>query len=120
MIKMLMTHFFESNLFEVICTVPPLILHFKPLIIAAPAHLTKLGFSLCFFVSVLLAPQSGAHRIAPHRDFHPIQPIHTLIALEQENPEKTQKNDIRDVGITADFSDFAVFLWFLFDSSFMP
>ncbi len=37
----------------------------------------------------LLAPQSGAHTIAPHRD--PIQPIqpNPLIALEQENPEKT-------------------------------
>ena len=41
--------------------------------------------------SLLLAPQSGAHTIAPHRD--PIQPIpsqsNPLIALEQENPEKT-------------------------------
>merc|ERR1712018_159824 len=43
--------------------------------------------------SPLLAPQSGAHTIAPHRD--PIQPIpnpiqsNPLIALEQENPEKT-------------------------------
>ena len=33
----------------------------------------------------LLSPQSSAHRITPHRDFHPIQPIqpsHPLIALE--------------------------------------
>ena len=38
--------------------------------------------------SPLLAPWSGAHRITPHRDFHPIpiQPIHSLIAMEQESP----------------------------------
>ena len=39
----------------------------------------------------LLAPQSGAHKIAPHRDptqSNPTNPI-PLIALEQENPEKT-------------------------------
>merc|ERR1712018_988684 len=40
---------------------------------------------------LFLAPQSGAHTIAPHRD--PIQPIpypsNPLIALEHENPEKT-------------------------------
>ena len=38
----------------------------------------------------LLAPQSGAHTIAPHRDPNPnpSNPI-PLIALEQENPEKT-------------------------------
>ena len=35
---------------------------------------------------ILLAPQSDAHIITSHRDFHP---IHPLIALEHENPEKT-------------------------------
>ena len=41
----------------------------------------------------LLAPQSGAYTIAPHRDPNPTHPIPTqsnpLIALEHENPEKT-------------------------------
>ena len=36
----------------------------------------------------LLAPQSGAHTIAPHRDTNPIQ-SNPPIAVEQENPEKT-------------------------------
>ena len=39
-----------------------------------------------------LAPQSGAHTIAPHRDPNPIHThthTHPLIALEQEDPEKT-------------------------------
>ena len=50
-------------------------------------------FTVLFcFRSKLLAPQSGAHTIAPHRDPNPSH-THTqsnpLIALEQENPEKT-------------------------------
>ena len=34
-----------------------------------------------FFIFLLLAPQSGAHRITPHRDFHPIHPTHTQYHL---------------------------------------
>merc|ERR1712121_547744 len=34
---------------------------------------------------LFLASQSDAHRIAPHRDFHPTQPI-PLKALKQERP----------------------------------
>ena len=43
------------------------------------------------YLLMLLAPQNGAHLITPHRDpIQPIQPIpNPLIALEQENPEKT-------------------------------
>ena len=40
---------FQSNLFELICAVPPLILQTMPLIIIAPEHLERLGFSFVFF-----------------------------------------------------------------------
>ena len=43
----------------------------------------------CERLESLLASQSDAHRIAPHRDFHPTHPIpsiHPLIALKQKRP----------------------------------
>ena len=44
--------------------------------------------ALRFLTDGLLAaaPQSGAKKIAPHRDFHTKPIIHTLTALEQESP----------------------------------
>ena len=50
---------------------------------------TEIHDLLVLYTDELLASQSDAHTIAPHRD--PIHPTHPnpLIVLEQENPEKT-------------------------------